>query len=115
MNRRDELRQQATEFHAKHPEVWELFCKFTFDRIQRGFEHYGVGAIWERIRWETDIGGDRDKDDPPLKLNNNFRAFYARRFMKIHPDHEGFFRKRVQTSAGEPSRNGDEYIADPYE
>ena len=113
--RRDELREQCEAFHRQHPEVWQLFEQFTRDRIRLGFEHYGVGAIWERIRWETDAGGDRDIDTPRLKLNNNFRAFYARRFERKFPEHQGFFRKRVQTSAYEPPREGVEYEADPFE
>ncbi len=96
-NRYEEMRMQVTAFHEQHPDVWDLFTQFTFDRIHRGFRHYSVNAIFERIRWEVDNAGGDGKAQ--FKLNNNYRAFYARRFMKMHPQHEGFFRTREQTSA----------------
>lgn len=93
--RKDEMREQVTAFHEQHPEVWDLFVRFSFDVIKRGFNNYSVNAIFERIRWEKDMGGDGVNQ---FKLNNNYRAFYARRFMKLYPEHEGFFRTRQQVS-----------------
>jgi hypothetical protein len=59
-------------------------------------------AIFERIRWEKDAGGD---GVTCFKLNNNCTAFYARRFAKVYPEHAEFFRTREQPSAAEfPSR-----------
>ena len=51
--RHEEMRRQVREFHKKHPEVWDLFVTFTFDRIERGFKHYSVNGIFERIRWDV--------------------------------------------------------------
>jgi len=94
--RLDEMRQQVSAFHASHPEVWGLFVRFTNELIDRGFNNYSVNAIFERIRWECDsVGGDGKST---FKLNNNYRAFYARRFMRMYPQREGFFRTRRQTS-----------------
>jgi len=95
LTREDEIRQQVTEYHSKHPEVWDLFCEFTFQMIGKGYSHYSVNAIFERIRWEMDAGGDGIHT---FKLNNNYRAFYARRFMRAYPKHDGFFRTREQLS-----------------
>ena len=94
--RLDEMRSQVKAFHADHPEVWNLFVRFTNELIARGFNNYSVNAIFERIRWECDsVGGDGKYT---FKLNNNYRAFYARRFMRMYPQHQGFFRTRRQTS-----------------
>jgi hypothetical protein len=99
----EEMREQCSAFHREHPQVWRLFIKFTNERIQRGFKHYSVNAIFERIRWETD---QADVDgNSEFKLNNNYRAFYARRFMRMKPAHEGFFRTREQTSRYEDATN----------
>jgi len=96
MNRTEEMRQQVTEFHRRHPEVWDMFVHFTFEMIQRGYKNYSVNAIFERIRWEKDsVGGDGVTS---FKLNNNYRAFYSRRFMRAYPEYDGFFRTREQTS-----------------
>lgn len=99
--RYEEMREQAIEFHREHPVVWQYFCRFARDRIQRGFKHYSVNGIFERIRWET--AEARDGDETKFKLNNNHRPFYARAFMAKHPEHEGFFRTRLQTSRVEPA------------
>ena len=100
MNRRDEIADQCTEFHIQNPEVWDLFVQFTFEMIRRGFSNYSSNAIFERIRWEKDAGGDGTSQ---FKLNNNYRALYARRFMRMYPEHEGFFRTREQVSESKPA------------
>lgn len=95
MNRLEEMREQVTTYHKQHPEVWRMFEEFAFQMINRGFKNYSVNAIFERIRWEKDAGGDGENQ---FKIGNNYRAFYARRFMKKYPLHDGFFRTRKQTS-----------------
>ena len=45
--------------------------------------------IFNAIRWETDINATGE-----FKINNNAKPFYARKFMKEHPQYNGFFRKR---------------------
>jgi hypothetical protein len=95
VDRHEEMRQDVILFNRKHPDVWRLFCGFTFDMINRGFMNYSVNAIFERIRWEIDAGGDGVTS---FKLNNNYRAFYARAFMRKYPQHDGFFRTREQKS-----------------
>jgi len=101
--RREEMRKQVVGFHNKHPEVWDWFVKFTFERIERGYQHYSVNGVFERIRWELgDVGGDGSKT---FKIGNNHRAFYARRFHNMYPDFDGFFRTRKQNSEKKPATN----------
>lgn len=96
------MRDQVRAFHAAHPEAWELFVKFTFELIDRGFKNYGAQhGVFARIRWETDVV---DVDgNLTFKVNNNYSPFYARRFMKMYPQYDGFFRTRKQTSRAEPA------------
>ena len=93
--RYDEMRESCRKYHNDHPKVWELFVKFTLQMIRRGFEHYSVNGVFERIRWET----DQARVDPKVafKISNNHRPFYARRFHKAYPQHDGFFRLHEQT------------------
>ena len=112
MDRLEEMRKQVTSYHEKHPEVWEMFEEFAFSMINRGFNNYSVNAIFERIRWEKDAGGDGVTQ---FKIGNNYRAFYARRFMKKHPQHEGFFRTRKQTSEGRNATHMPEMSPQDYE
>ena len=97
--RHDELREDVVKFHKAHPQVWKLFCEFTFDRINRGFKYYSAYAIFERVRWETDqvsVEGDQ------FKLNNNHRTFYTLWFARDYPDHADFFRQRKKVSMFSP-------------
>ncbi len=95
--RKDEIDQQAADFSAANPLVAKLFVKFTFEAIRRGFKNYSVNAIFERIRWETDQADSDGRST--FKLNNNYRSWYARRFMYRYPEHDGFFRTRERISA----------------
>ena len=93
--RKEAMRAQVIAFHEKNPDVWKLFVHFTKQMIDKGYEHYSVNAIFERIRWEKDVGGDGVNS---FKLNNNYTAFYSRRFMRMYPRYDGFFRTREQIS-----------------
>jgi hypothetical protein len=102
VNRLDQLRQKAQEFHDDHPEVWDLFVRFTFDRIERGWRRYSADAIMHRVRWETCGGRPEANGRAPFKINDHHVTFYARRFMKMYPQHDGFFQLREQLSEHRP-------------
>lgn len=94
--REQQIREQVRMYHRDNPEVWELFKSFTLELIYSGRKHYSANAIFERIRWEKDLGNG---SEAAFKLNNNYRAFYARRFMASYPQYDGFFRTRAQPSS----------------
>ena len=95
------MSQQAIDFDKKqelfcsydqeYPEIWKEFEKTTLKTLQKGFKNYSAKGIFEIIRWHTGVGTD-GKD--VYKVNNNFTAFYARKFAKEHPEHKEFFRTR---------------------
>ena len=93
----DQMRDQVTLFHEEHPEIWGHFVRFTFEKIEQGFAHYSARGIFHRIRWETDKP-DYEKG-LEFKLNDHHSPFYARRFHKVFPQHDGFFHTREQISA----------------
>lgn len=102
MTRLEEVREQAQAFHTAHPEVWTLFEKYTKQIISAGFKNYSGKSVFERIRWHMDTGGDGLNQ---FKINNNYCPFYTRRFMKMFPEHDGFFRTRKQTTEDKPATN----------
>lgn len=102
-SRREEMERNYLEFDKKRPIVWRLFKKFTFDRILKGFDQYSADAVMHRVRWETAQGREGPySGEGNFKINNNHVCFYARRFMREYPDHDGFFRVRVQKSNFRP-------------
>lgn len=111
--RLDQIEEAAIRFHRENPRVWELFVRFTFEVIERGFSRYSAYAVFERIRWETD---EADYDGrSTFKLNNNYRPYYARWFMARYPEHQGFFKLRVLTSAFRPATSLPELGPEDYE
>tara|TARA_B100001093_G_scaffold42692_1_gene36274 strand:- start:155 stop:544 length:390 start_codon:yes stop_codon:yes gene_type:complete len=100
--RQDELQAEFDRYHQENPKVYEAFKRLTFQLISAGRENFSASAVVERIRWGVSIG-EYGPDD--FKINNNYRAFYARLFHVEHPQHEGFFRTRKQKSADEHATN----------
>ncbi len=62
---------------------------------ERGVEHYGIGAIWESIRFDWTVSGNPEDE---FKANNNYRSRLARFIMDEDPKLEGFFEIRTLRS-----------------
>jgi len=77
-------------YDKEHPEIWNLFVKITFKLIRRGKKHYGAKAVFEIIRYHRVI----QYNDSEFKANNSYTAYYARKFMKMYPQYDGFFETR---------------------
>ncbi len=58
---------------------------------RRGSRHFGIGAIWESIRFDWTVRGDPDAE---FKVNNNYRSRLARKIMDDNPNLDGFFELR---------------------
>jgi len=84
------IKAQWWRWHKQNPHVYELFKRFTYDVIRRGHHHYSSKAIFERIRWHTEI----ETDGEEFKMSNNYTPYYARLFMHDHPQHAEFFRTK---------------------
>lgn len=93
----DKIAIDFEKFNIENPRVYELFDRFTRELIRAGRDTGSASQVTERIRWEATINFDRTKE-PPLKVNNNYRALYARLWESNNPEHKGFFRKRERRS-----------------
>lgn len=89
------LERAFEDYHRANPQVYELFKQFTFEVIRSGRRHFSADAVLHRIRWEAAV---KTTDSEGFKINNNYAAFYARKFMKDFPQYEGFFRTRRRRS-----------------
>jgi hypothetical protein len=73
-------------------EVANLVIRYALQMKRRGWEHYGIEAIINRIRWEQALKHGPDGDG--YKVNNNWKKRLAIWAMTRHDDLEGFFRLR---------------------
>ena len=81
------LKQDFFEFHKSNPHVYALFEVYTFDTIRSGKTKTSAWLIVNRIRWEVQMKTIGDE----YKIQNGYIQYYARLFMKNHPQHFGFF------------------------
>ena len=77
------------KYHRENPQIYEAFKQFTTKAIERGHKNWSAEAIFNVMRWETGIEGNDE-----FKINNNYKALYARLFMRDYPKYAGFFRIR---------------------
>ena len=97
-SRADQIFRRFCQFHSDNPDIWRLFERFSLELVKSGREHYGIGAVCERIRWHIDVETKGDE----VKINNDFRAYYARMFKVTHPQYD-LFSTRRRTSADKPA------------
>ena len=95
MNDLFDIPDDSELYDRKHPQIWAEFKRITFQLISRGCKHYGSKAIFEVIRFHTAI----EAEGEPFKINNNHTKYYAEKFMRIYPQHEGFFELREKSVA----------------
>jgi hypothetical protein len=81
-------KENFIEFDEKHPEIYELFVKFTKQAASIK-NRYSAKAIFHRLRWETMVSGDGE-----YKIDDGWISHYARKFISEYPELEGFFETR---------------------
>jgi hypothetical protein len=81
------------QYHAKNPQIYEEFKRFTFELISAGHRRLGSKQIIERIRWESMI-----TTDGIYKVNNNYTVDYAYLFEHDYPGYAGIFAHRLRKS-----------------
>ncbi len=82
-------------FHADNPHIYGLLRNGARRLRTAGWEHYGIAALWEGLRYESAVHTTGDD----FKLNNSYRALYARMLMENEPELRGFFSTRTRSAA----------------
>lgn len=74
---KETIRRQFLNFHIAHPEVYVEILELCRQWVSRGTERWSIDGVFEVLRWQR-----RFRDLPAageeFKLNNNYRAHYAR-------------------------------------
>lgn len=75
-------------FDKQNPHVWKLFERFSLQAAERQ-KRFSARAVFQRMRWETEI-----TQGIKLKVDDGWVSHYARKFIRLHPSLEGFFKTR---------------------
>lgn len=94
----DELIEDRFErFHQANPHVFREIVRLAREAKERGMRHWSINGVFEVLRWVRQVETMGDA----WKLNNSFRALYARKVMDRCPDLDGFFELRRRPSEEE--------------
>lgn len=86
------LKDNFERFDRDNPHVYTTLCDLTRQWVDGGYGKLGIGMLFEVTRWKLRMSTVGE----PIKLNNNYRAFYARKIMAEHPQWDGVFETRRQ-------------------
>lgn len=91
MTEDDDTAKRFEQFHQDNPLVYETLCRLAREWLARtGRRKLGIGQLTERCRWEIALR----TNDPEYKINNNYRAYYARLMMANESDLDDLFDTR---------------------
>lgn len=88
---RSKIERAFLKFHATHPEVYAELVRISRRLRAQGWDRFGIATVFEVARYRAMVG--ELKGNHP-KLNNNFRAYYARMIMQRETDLDGVFKTR---------------------
>jgi len=77
------------KYDVANPHIYRVFVKKVFEAVREGRQNWSARAIFNVIRWNTELRGDDD-----FKVNNNYSSRYTRKFESEYPELMGFLRKR---------------------
>jgi hypothetical protein len=91
----DRIERDFREFHLAHPEVYNQLVQLARTWQSNGTAKLGIATLFEVLRWNSHLNPDHTGG---YKLNNNYRALYARKIMEQEPDLNGLFEIRERTT-----------------
>ena len=89
-------RERFEAFNAANPEVYGMLIEMALRLKRAGMRRYGIGALFEVLRYRSDV---ETASADSFKLNNDLRAFYARKIMDEVVELDGFFRTRESVAS----------------
>ena len=94
-----DLEQAFLAYHEAHPTVYARFEALALEAARAGRERFSARVIFGRIRWDQALDAD---DGSGFKLNDHYSPYYARLFMRDHPEFGEFFETRKVRAEAEP-------------
>lgn len=96
----DQIAAKFAEFHNTHPWVYRRLRELALGLRNSGVRHYGISGLYETLRYEASLNC---KDKEGFKLNNDYRALYARELARDEPELKDFFQFRLRKARGTQS------------
>jgi hypothetical protein len=78
------MSEKFVVFHLNNPRVFKELEAMTEQMMARGRSRIGIAMLFEVLRWNFYMGTNDPNSE--FKLNNNYRSFYARLLMDLHPE-----------------------------
>ena len=91
------ITESFIDFHNKNPGVYKtLVFQSRQYRRMHPTKKLGIATLWENLRWDFMMTTDAEDD---FKLNNNYKAHFARMIMNENPDLADLFETRETKAA----------------
>lgn len=88
----DSIEHDFWAFHRANPHVYQRLRTLAVQLKERGHSKLGIGMLFEVVRWQTMMRTSDPSSE--FKLNNNYRALYARLLMESESELAGIFETR---------------------
>jgi hypothetical protein len=85
------LSKAFEEFHKLNPHVYRILVRLARRWLRTGRSKGSIDAFYNVARWEIAMSTTDDE----YKLNDHYKAFYARLIMWREPDLDGLFDLRA--------------------
>lgn len=82
--------KKAKVFDKDNPGIYNIFKKLAIQAYDVGHRKYSSNGIFEYIRWYMSV----ERRYKTYKMNNNYRAYYARKLMAEDSRFHDFFEIR---------------------
>lgn len=83
--------ERCETFDRAHPEVYTELRRLALEAVRRGRRRLAIAQLVEVARWNLNTDA---RDAEGFKVNNTFRAVWARRLMADEPELAGVFETR---------------------
>lgn len=88
----DASAEKWVEFHYANPQVYYELRSLALKLVAKGHTTGAIGMLFEVVRWNRALR----TTDEDFKLNNNYRAYYARLLAINEKKLANFFKLREQ-------------------
>ena len=99
------IRDGFNRFNQDNPHIFVAFEQQALQAIAKGREKISAKLIINWIRWHEFL----ESSDKNFKINDAYQSYYAREFVKKHPQHKDVFEfRKLRNEEGGQYMNVDE-------